>query len=171
MFKKIIVYSVLGIGLFILATEIFAVQYDKKQLSAFEKEVQNDFSDPFFKNIHGPATEEKHVQHMIKFPKIRLLKRSNEDILQFITPGMAKKDIHIDIKGNIMTVSGKSNINMLDDISDKVELTTGFDQKVQIPDDVNVNKITSDYKEGLLTITLPKNTLKAKKINKTISID
>ncbi len=170
MLKKVIVYSVLGIGLFILATEIFSIQYDKKQLSAFEKEVQNDFSDPFFKNIHGPPTEGKHVEHMIRFPKIRLLKRTNEDILQFITPGMAKKDIHIDINGNIMTVSGKSNISMLDDISNKLELTTSFDQKIQMPDDTDINKITSDYSEGLLTITLPKNTLKAENVSKTISI-
>jgi HSP20 family molecular chaperone IbpA len=170
MLKKIVVYSVLGLGLFILGTEIFAVQFDKEQLAAFEKEVQNDFSDPFFKNIHGPSKGKKNVQPMIKFPKIRLLKRTNEDILQFITPGMAKKDIHIDINGNEMIVSGKSNINEFDDISNKLEITASFYQKVQIPNDVNVNNITSNYTDGLLTITLPKNTLKAKKIKKSILI-
>ncbi len=74
-------------------------------------------------------------------------------------PGLNKKDIKLNIKGNILTVSGeKKEIKR----SEKNRLHRNerkfgkFQRSFRVPKDVNQTKITAEFSEGVLNITMEK---------------
>ncbi|ATO42781.1 Hsp20/alpha crystallin family protein [Loigolactobacillus coryniformis] len=75
-------------------------------------------------------------------------------------PGVDKKDLKIDYQNNILTVSAKNEQNTDErDENDQLvhrERRYGqFSRQYQLPN-VDQDKITAKYNDGVLTITLPK---------------
>ncbi len=73
-------------------------------------------------------------------------------------PGIAKEDLKVSIHQNILSVSGKrpalSNDGRRRIIS---EISHGdFFRKFKLPSSVNVDAVTTEYSNGVLRITLPK---------------
>ncbi|HZK18880.1 MAG TPA: Hsp20/alpha crystallin family protein [Clostridia bacterium] len=75
-------------------------------------------------------------------------------------PGFNKEDIDIEIDGNRLTISAKHGENTVEDGNNFVRRERRFGSFVRSFDisDVNTDNIGADYKNGLLTITLPKKT-------------
>jgi HSP20 family protein len=127
------------------------------------------FNDPYF-------SVPQHISPSLSdmgsgYPKSRLLKKDKEYILQFIIPGMDKEDIAVELHGNILTVSAKNSseaVNKNNNNQSYQNISSAFSQSFTIPLDVDVAKITSNYKNGVLTIDLPKDATKASQ--KTIKI-
>ncbi len=74
-------------------------------------------------------------------------------------PGVKKEDIHLDVKDNILTVSGERKIKKEVKKEDyyKVESSFGkFERSFTLPDDVDIDKIEAKTEDGVLNITLPK---------------
>lgn len=85
-------------------------------------------------------------------------------------PGVAKEDIHIDLKDNLLTISGerkhKEEINEKDYY--KLESFYGkFQRSFTVPDDADSDAIDASTENGVLNITIPK---AAPKESKKISI-
>lgn len=85
-------------------------------------------------------------------------------------PGVAKEDIHIDLKDNLLTISGerkhKEEINEKDYY--KLESFYGkFQRSFTVPDDADTEAIDAMSENGVLNITIPK---AAPKESKKISI-
>jgi HSP20 family protein len=127
------------------------------------------FNDPYF-------SVPQHISPSLSdmgsgYPKSRLLKKDKEYILQFIIPGMNKEDMAVELHGNILTVSAKNSseaVNKNNNNQSYQNISSAFTQSFTIPLDVDVAKITSNYKNGVLTIDLPKDA--AKTSQKTIKI-
>ena len=77
-------------------------------------------------------------------------------------PGISKKNINISVEGDIINVNAKNSRNLSDDNNDVINYN--YDKSYYMPDDVNVDKIKADYKDGLLELKLPK----SKQLNKNI---
>lgn len=74
-------------------------------------------------------------------------------------PGVAKEDIHIDLKDNLLTISGerkhKEEINEKDYY--KLESFYGkFQRSFTVPDDADSDAIDASTENGVLNITIPK---------------
>ena len=72
---------------------------------------------------------------------------------------MDKKDIKVTLVDGVLTVSGKreSAQKTEDDHYHRHEISTGeFSRSFTLPDTVNADRITADYKSGLLEVTLAK---------------
>lgn len=74
-------------------------------------------------------------------------------------PGVAKEDIHIDLKENLLTISGerkhKEEINEKDYY--KLESFYGkFQRSFTVPDDADSEAIDAVSENGVLNITIPK---------------
>ncbi|WP_458700560.1 Hsp20/alpha crystallin family protein [Sulfurospirillum sp. 1307] len=74
-------------------------------------------------------------------------------------PGIKKDDISIDIKDNVLTVSGERKVR--DEISEdsyyKVESSYGkFIRSFTLPKNVDVDKIEANSENGVLEIKIPK---------------
>lgn len=79
--------------------------------------------------------------------------------LVFELPGMEKKDIKVAVEDGVLTVSGekKSRKSEKTDQFVRSEIVSGsFCRSFSLPKTVDVNTISADYKDGLLTVTLAK---------------
>jgi HSP20 family protein len=74
-------------------------------------------------------------------------------------PGMEAKDIDIEVTGNTLNVSGerKEEKEEKGKTWHRIERKTGsFARSVTLPSAVMEEKVEAAYKDGVLTITLPK---------------
>jgi HSP20 family protein len=74
-------------------------------------------------------------------------------------PGITAKDIDIQVNGNLLTVSGerKEEKEEKGKTFHRVERSYGsFSRTVTLPCAVNESEVAAEYKDGVLTIKLPK---------------
>ena len=72
--------------------------------------------------------------------------------LKIILEGMDKEDLKIHIDKNLLVIKAEKNT-----ISETSQSSQSFMQQFMIPKDVDKSKISADFKEGELVVTLPKN--------------
>lgn len=104
-------------------------------------------------------------------PNVDIAETEREFELQFHVPGMKKEDINIDIHDDRLTVSGERKIS--NETKEKnfhsVESYYGtFNRSFYLPDTANVEKVDASYRDGILTIVIPKDAKKESK--RTIAI-
>lgn len=74
-------------------------------------------------------------------------------------PGVEKKDIHIDVKDGVLTLKGdrSSDNETKEDRFYRRERSYGtFERSFTLPADVDPDKITATYKEGVLKLEIQK---------------
>ena len=87
-------------------------------------------------------------------------------------PGMDQKDIDVSVHDGILTISGEKQAGTEEKGTDyhHVERSFGcFSRSISLPDTVETEKIAAAYRNGVLTVTLPK-TAKAIEQSKRIPI-
>lgn len=92
-------------------------------------------------------------------PAVNILDNKDKYQLSLAAPGLKKGDFHIDIEGNILTISCEKE----DTKEEKDALHTrkeynysSFSRSFTIPDEVHKEKIEAEYEDGLLKVSLPK---------------
>ena len=93
--------------------------------------------------------------------------------LDLAVPGIDKKDLKIDINEDVLTISSGSK-------NEKEENKDGYKRKefsyssfcrsFYIPENVNKEKIEANYKDGVLTVALPKQEEEKNKISRQVTI-
>ena len=74
-------------------------------------------------------------------------------------PGVKKEDISIDVKDNVLTISGERKVEeeRKEDEFYRVESFYGkFERSFSLPEDVDADKIEAEAKDGVLTVKIPK---------------
>jgi HSP20 family protein len=92
-------------------------------------------------------------------PLVDLSETSSEIILNAELPGMDPSDIHISLDGRILTLRGekKSAPRKEEQNFHRVERNYGpFSRSLELPWDVNADKVIAHYENGVLEIRLPK---------------
>ena len=88
------------------------------------------------------------------------LYQNNDNVVAIVElPGMRKEDIEISLQDGILTIGGerKSEESGNGENASRTERFTGkFRRSVTLPTRVDANKVNATYKDGLLTVTLPK---------------
>jgi len=90
-------------------------------------------------------------------PAVDIHETKDQVSLVFELPGMDKKDIKVWVENNILTVSGERNLRREEKETDylRSEIVDGsFSRSFTLPESIDVSKISADYKDGLLTVTL-----------------
>jgi len=102
-------------------------------------------------------------------PKVDISETNKDFNFQFAVPGMDKKDLFIEIKNGHLTVSGERKIESSDNNYHSIENGYGkFSRSFQLPDNIDENKISAKHKNGILNISIDKDTKTS--IKKTIQI-
>jgi HSP20 family protein len=112
------------------------------------EEFFNDF--PFGNSL--PETRESWM------PSVDILEKDGNLILRAELPGMTEKQIDLKIEGNTLTLKGERKMENEDKKSNyhRVESFYGsFTRSFRLPDTVDYEKISAEYKNGVLTVTLP----------------
>ena len=92
-------------------------------------------------------------------PRTDVNETEKEIILDVEVPGMKKGDIKVEVHDNTLTISGerKQEKKTENDETTRVERHYGkFERTFGLPETVLSEKINAAYKDGVLTITLPK---------------
>lgn len=145
-----------------------------EQYKQMQEDINQVFNDPFFKRTSHPAPGGYRMAFSNDYPQTKYKKTKEAYIFTFITPGMSKENISVTLNNQTLTVSGKYNkkTEKKDNSSNYEEqIAKQFSQAINVPDHVIISKITSKYENGVLTVTLPKDTKKAEENTKTIKVE
>ncbi|QSE99399.1 Hsp20/alpha crystallin family protein [Fulvivirga lutea] len=106
-------------------------------------------------------------------PSANVLEDDKEFKIELAAPGMKKNDFKVDIVNNQLTISSE----VTDDKEVKEENYTrkefnynSFSRTFILPETVDVAKIEATYKDGILTLDLPKKPELAKSYKKEIAV-
>jgi HSP20 family protein len=92
-------------------------------------------------------------------PAVDIYETENALVLKADLPDMNEKDLDIQIENNMLTIRGERKFeqNVKEDNYLRVERTYGsFSRSFSLPSTVNNEAIRADYKNGVLTVELPK---------------
>ena len=87
------------------------------------------------------------------------LYQNNDNIVAVVElPGMRKEDIEISLQDGTLIISGERKEERTEENgATRTERATGkFRRSITLPTRVDVNKVSATYKDGILTVTLPK---------------
>ena len=87
------------------------------------------------------------------------LYQNNDNIVAVVElPGLRKEDIEISLQDGTLTISGERKEETGPESgATRTERYTGkFRRSITLPSRVDLNKVSATYKDGILTVTLPK---------------
>lgn len=118
------------------------------------------FNDNFF-NVNTDLSLERSF-----IPQVDVSETEQAFELQFALPGFKKSDIHIDLNNGVLTVSGERKFEEKKEEKNfhSVETRYGsFKRAFQLPDNIDNEKVDAKLEDGLLSISVPKDTKKIEK--------
>jgi HSP20 family protein len=92
-------------------------------------------------------------------PAVDIYETENELVLKADIPDVNEKDLDVRVENNMLTIRGERKFEqkMKEDNYLRVERTYGsFSRSFSLPNTVNTESIKADYKNGVLTVELPK---------------
>lgn len=118
--------------------------------------------DRFF-NSNLPYQGEEGMLHM----PIDLIERDNNLIMRVMMPGMKKENINVDISEGQVNISGICSVDYEEnkDLIHRSEFCRGnFSRSITLPQKIDHKKSKADYKDGILTLILPKSEQEKNKV-------
>jgi len=126
--------------------------------------VPNFFNDDFFTVLPNRTSS---------VPAVNIREDEKSYALDLAVPGLDKKDLNIDINEDVLTISSESK-NETEESKDgfrrKEFSYRAFTRSFYIPEDVNREMIEANYKDGVLSVNLPKQEEEKSKVTKKIEI-
>jgi len=104
-------------------------------------------------DIFGHATTQRG-----SYPFINLFQEGDNVIMTAEVPGMNKADIKLEIKDNLLRISGKRKVEYPEKASaHRLERRNiDFDRTIRLPVKVDPALINAEYKNGILKVVLPR---------------
>lgn len=92
------------------------------------------------------------------FPRLNLSEDENNFYVEALVPGLDPKDLDLNVMQGALTLSGERKENGNDNRTwHRRERGAGrFLRTIEIPMAVNAEKVDAEYRNGILTVTLPK---------------
>jgi len=123
------------------------------ELDRIRNEIDRIFEDPF--SLATPSTGFFEGWT----PNVDVYEDKDKITVKAELPGMRKEDIHINVTGNTLTISGerKHEERKKEGETFREERFFGrFQRSITLPTAVDTTKIQATYKDGVLTIECPK---------------
>ena len=113
-----------------------------------------------FDNAFTPTLMEDEALSMWNFnPAVDIYDNDKDIVIKAELPGMDKKDMVVHVNGRFLTLKGErsSENDVKEDNYHRRERSYGkFERVFTLPVKVDPDKITADYKDGILKIHIPK---------------
>ena len=130
----------------------------------FSPFLSNLFDDDFFPTLTSRTSS---------MPAVNIRENEKNFTLDLAVPGMDKKDMKIDINEDVLTISAEAK-NEIEENADgykrKEFSYSSFCRSFYLPENVNREKIAASYKDGILSVELPKNDEEKAKLTKQVKI-
>lgn len=121
--------------------------------------IGNEMDRMFEDMFRWPIAHREQTETQAFAPSVNIHESDDSLKLTFEVPGMDKKDIKVTMVDGVLTVSGKREVSEKAEGNHyhRQEIASGeFSRSFTLPDTINAEKISADYKSGLLEITLAK---------------
>jgi HSP20 family protein len=125
----------------------------RNELSRIRNEIDRLFENPFSLMAPGTSFFEGWT------PALDVYEDKDKITVKTELPGMKKEEIDVSLDGNTLTISGerKSEEEKKDRETYRSERYFGrFQRSITLPTPVETTKIEANYREGILTVSLPK---------------
>jgi HSP20 family protein len=107
-----------------------------------------------------PAKTEESMMLADWTPSVDIGENEKEYIVKAELPEVKKEDIKVNVDDGTLCISGERKVEKEEKGTKfhRVERAYGrFERSFTLPDETDSDKITSEYKDGILTVHLPKN--------------
>lgn len=124
----------------------------------------NLFDDDFY-----PVLSQRNTS----MPAVNIREDEQRFTLDLAIPGIDKKDLKIDIDEDVITIASESKEEKEEKNEDfrRREFSyQSFCRSFYLPENVNKEKIEANYKDGILTVVLPKETEEKARISRQVKI-
>jgi HSP20 family protein len=95
-----------------------------------------------------------------QYPLVNLYEEKDAVYVEALAPGINPEELNVSVMHNVLTISGEKKDPIADvkpEAFHRRERAVGkFVRQVELPIDVDAEKVSAAYKNGLLRITLPK---------------
>lgn len=132
----------------------------QKYLSPLE-EMEHMFNDFFQQRFFAPTWMQR-----FKFPELTdvstsvdMFEDGDNLVIKAELPGMKKEDINVDLKDDVITISGEKKTEEKTERKDfhRVERSFGsFTRRLRLPVEIKADKVEASFKNGVLEIKMPK---------------
>jgi HSP20 family protein len=122
------------------------------------KEVDRLF-DRLFDTPMWPMHAARPVTEALWEPALDFAENPKEYVVRLDIPGVTRDDLDVALNGNLLTLSGKRELNKHgkgDDYLWEERVEGRFTRTLRIPGLVQEGKIEATYNDGILTVKMPK---------------
>jgi HSP20 family protein len=104
--------------------------------------------------------------HAMGWPNVEVSETDKEMKVTAELPGLEEKDVNVELANGMLTISGERKSETEDKERRFTERYYGrFERRIPV-DDVEADKITATFKNGVLTVTLPKSPTAQEKVKR-----
>ena len=92
-------------------------------------------------------------------PAVNISEKEDAFYLELVAPGKEKKDFHVELEEDTLTISTNSDSGIVEDDTQFTRREfdyASFNRNFRIPETIDTKSIKANYKNGLLSIVLPK---------------
>ncbi len=120
----------------------------EKHLSKIGKDVQQ-----FMEKVVPLTNEDKDFA-----PDCDIIESEEEYKILLDLPGLAKKEIGISLKNNVLTIKGEREITAAEgeEFKRQERKRGAFARSFALPENVNTAEINAHFRNGVLTVSMPK---------------
>ena len=125
------------------------------EMTAMQNRINRWFNDPFWPTGRMDGETGMGMWN----PAVDLYEKDDHFVIKAELPGVSKKDIAIDLKDRVLTLSGQRSYDneVKEENYYRRERSYGkFQRAFTLPADVDSDKITAEFNDGLLQIEVPK---------------
>lgn len=122
-------------------------------VNALQERINRLFDESF-----AAAHESESVTVCAWKPVVDIYQCNDEIVIKAELPGVQKADVSVEITDNVVTLKGARRAESEEGITFyRQERCTGsFYRSFTLPDTINPDKVTARFKDGILTITVPR---------------
>lgn len=113
----------------------------------------------FYNSLFTPFFAKPGTQEYKWRPSADISETDDSFEVRVELPGVTKDDVHISVKDSLLTIKGEKRQEATDDSKDyrRVERRYGsFERRFSLPPKVEADNIKADFKDGVLTLSIPK---------------
>lgn len=134
----------------------------------------NDLFPTFFDDFFGRDLFEGNRTGLSQtMPAVNIKETADDYVVEMVSPGLNKKDFKVELDNQTLTISYEkevSNNNEEENYTKKEFSYSSYQRSFTIPKSVESNKIEANYKDGILSITIPKKEEAKKQASRLIAI-
>ena len=128
----------------------------------------------FFDNALSDAMPDFNFEHSFNMPKVDVKESKDAYTMEMDLPGMTEKDVNVELDHNVLTISShhEENKEQKNDKNEKKDegkwlirerRVSEFSRRFTLPNDVNGEQVAASFKNGVLTVNIPRKALAAPK--------